>query len=102
MRNSLEVVELTAEKRADHRDQLLHDPVVLLQHEAQAVVVGLELVLLQQHHLGAVRHLHADALQALSLADQLHDLAIEVHVQLVVLRVANDERRVQPSLGGIN
>ena len=45
-------------------------------------VVLLELLLLQQHHVGRVRHLDAQAVQALALADQLHDLAVEVHLRV--------------------
>lgn len=39
-------------------------------------------------------HLDAHAVEALGLSDELHDLLVEVHVQLAVVRVTDDQRRL--------
>jgi hypothetical protein len=73
---------------------------VFAQDELQLVLVHLELVLLEEHDLGALRDVdRADAAEALGLADQRQDLLVEVDVQLVVVEVADDERSLQASLG---
>eukprot|EP00965_Chrysotila_dentata_P068049 2251091-Pleurochrysis_carterae.AAC.1 len=57
---------------------------------------GARLLVLEerQHNLGRLRNVDAHAHQALGLAQQLQDLAIEVDVQLLRGRVAHDERRL--------
>ena len=63
------------------RADLAEDAVVLTENELQLILVGLELGLLQQDDLGALRNLdRADAAEALGLADQRQDLLVEVDV----------------------
>ena len=90
------------QKRLDHWQDAHDNALVLTQGKAQHVVVVLELVFLQKHHLSAVRHVDPNTLQALRLADQLKDLAIEIDVQMPVLWVTNDESRLQAGLGSLH
>mmetsp|Transcript_37397 Transcript_37397/g.96687 ORF Transcript_37397/g.96687 Transcript_37397/m.96687 type:complete len:548 (+) Transcript_37397:9344-10987(+) len=96
----LEVLDVGLQQVRDDRLHELGDSPVLLQEVRQLVVVGLELLLLQQHHLGGLGHLDAaHAVHAPRLADQLQDLGVEVDVEAhAVVRVLDEQRRLQPGL----
>ena len=98
----LHVVQRGPHERGRDRDDLGRDARVLAQREAEVVEVALELVLLQQHDARALRDGHAHAVEALGLADELQDLGVEVHVEAAVLRVPDDERRLQARLGRLD
>ena len=94
----LQVHDVGLHQPLEHvRDRPL-DALGLLEHVRELVVVGLELVLLQQHHLGRLGDLDAHALQVLGLAHKLQDVAVEVDQQPAVLRVADQERGLQAGL----
>mmetsp|Transcript_17790 Transcript_17790/g.60027 ORF Transcript_17790/g.60027 Transcript_17790/m.60027 type:complete len:645 (-) Transcript_17790:418-2352(-) len=79
-----------------------HDAVVFVQAPVQVVVVRLQLLLLEQHDLGSLGDLGAHAVEALGFADQLQQLHVEIHVQLLILRVADDQRRLEAALGRVD
>eukprot|EP00968_Pinguiococcus_pyrenoidosus_P001719 scaffold78_cov265-Pinguiococcus_pyrenoidosus.AAC.8 len=64
----------------------------------KSVTIPLEALLLQHDQLGVLGHRNAESHEALRLANQLQDLRIEVYVQLASVGMADDERRLQPSL----
>mmetsp|Transcript_2860 Transcript_2860/g.7980 ORF Transcript_2860/g.7980 Transcript_2860/m.7980 type:complete len:422 (+) Transcript_2860:3481-4746(+) len=100
----LEVLDVRLQEVGHDGLHELRDAPVLLEEVGQLVVVGLELLLLEQHHLGGLRHLDAaHAVHAPRLADQLQDLGVEVDVEaLAVVRVLDQERRLQPGLHGLD
>eukprot|EP00968_Pinguiococcus_pyrenoidosus_P007308 scaffold486_cov254-Pinguiococcus_pyrenoidosus.AAC.1 len=95
----LHVVEVGPQHHGRDGNHLRDDAVVLGERPVQVVVVLLELLLLEQRDLGALRYVDSHAVQALGLADELENLLVEVHVQLAVIGVADDERRLQARLG---
>mmetsp|Transcript_3914 Transcript_3914/g.13590 ORF Transcript_3914/g.13590 Transcript_3914/m.13590 type:complete len:213 (+) Transcript_3914:4155-4793(+) len=98
----LDVVEVRLHQRFHHRDDQVHDAVVLFERVRQLVVVLLEFLLLEQHHLRRLRHLYPHALQIPRLAHELYDLLVEVHEKVPGLRVLHDERRLKPSLAALD
>ena len=65
-------------------------------------IVHLELVFLEENDLGTLRNVNTDAGEALGLTDEGQDLAVEVHIQLVVVRMSDDESGLKSSLGLLN
>ena len=98
----LERLQVRLEQARGRRHDPARHALVLGERVLELVVVRLVLVLLQQHHLGGLGDLDADAREALGLADELQDLAVEVDEELARLRVADDERRLQPRLRRID
>ena len=109
----LHVLEVRAQHHRRDGDDLADDAVVLLQGPVELPEEVLELLLLQKRDLcsgfrfsqayrslnrrahnvsrtltGALGNLDAHAIEALGLADQLEYVAVEVHVELVVVGVA--------------
>lgn len=70
----VQVVQVCSEQWLDHRHDLGHHTIVLLQDKRELAVIQSELLLLEQDHLGAFRDLAIDALKAFSLPDELQDL----------------------------
>jgi hypothetical protein len=81
---------------------LVHDSVVLSQHELELVVVHFEFVFLEKDNLGALWDVNANSGQALSFSDQGEDFRVEVDVQLVVLWVTDYESGLKTSFGFLN
>jgi len=77
---------------------LVHDSVVLAQHEVKLRVVVLELLLLQEDNLGRLGNVDSNTGEALSLTDESENLGVEVHVQTIVVGVTNDEGGLEASL----
>ena len=80
------------------RSNFVNDSVVFSEHKLKLVVIHLEFVLLEEYNFGGLRNVNSDSGQALRFSDQGQNLAVEVHVQLVVVGVSDDERRLQPRL----
>jgi hypothetical protein len=99
----LKILEMRNEERLGVGSDLVDDPVVLSQDKLKLILVGLELILLEENDLGRLRDLDgADSREALGFSDQGHDLRVEVDVQLVVLRMSDDEGSLETSLGSVN
>ena len=67
-------------------------------HPRNLTCTYLELLLLQEHHLGTVRHGNVEPLHVLGLADQLHDLLVKVDKDPAGLRVLHEQRGGQAGL----
>lgn len=65
----------------------------------QLIVVVLEFLFLQEDNLGGLGDVDADTGETLGLSNQSEDLRVEVHVQLHVVRVTNDQSGLQTGLG---
>ncbi len=94
----LHVIEMRAKQHGRYRDDVGDDAVILRQRVLEVVVVGLELVLLQQHDPRAFGNLDAHPVQRFGLSDQLQDFLVEVHVELVVLWVPDNQRGLETRL----
>ena len=77
---------------------LVDDSVILSQDELELVVVHLELILLEENNLGALRDVDSNSRQALGLLDKSDDLRVEVDVELVVLWMSDNESGLKSSL----
>jgi hypothetical protein len=53
-------------------------------------VVVLELILLEEDNLGRLRDVDSDSGKALGFTDQGQDLRVEVHIEAIVVGMAND------------
>jgi hypothetical protein len=99
----LEIFQVRHKKRLGVGSDLVDDSVVLSEDELELVLVGLELILLQQDDLGRLRDINGtNSREALSFSDEGHDLRVEVDIQLVVLRMSDDKGSLEASLGTIN
>ena len=95
----LQVFQVGDEEGLGVRANLVHDTVVFAKNEGKLVVISLELFFLKEDDLGALRDLNTDTREAFGLTNQRYDLRVEVHVQLVVVRVANNQCSKKTSLG---
>ena len=95
----LKILKVRHEEGLGVRADLGHDAVVLTENESKFVVVHLELFFLEQDDLGTLRDLNTNTAKALSLTDQCHNLRVEVDVELVIVRVTDDESGKETSLG---
>jgi hypothetical protein len=99
----LEIFQVRHKKRLGVGSDLVDDSVVLSEDELELVLVGLELILLQQDDLGRLRDINGtNSREALSFSDEGHNLRVEVDIQLVVLRMSDDKGSLEASLGTIN
>ena len=60
---------MRSQKRLHYGFHLSDDPLVLLKHEKQLVIIGLELVLLQQNDSCRLRNLYSHSVHAFCLPD---------------------------------
>jgi hypothetical protein len=99
----LKIFQMRNKKRLSVGSNLVDDPVVLSEDELKLVLVGFELILLQQDDLGGLRDVDgANSGKALGFSDESHNLRVKVDVELVVLRMPNDQGSLETSLGTIN
>ena len=77
---------------------LVDDSIVFTKHELQLIVVGLELFLLEKYNFCTFGDFDTDTRQALGLSNESKDLCIEIDVQLVVVRMSDDEGGKQTCL----
>ena len=70
---------------------LVDNSVILSKDELKLVVVGLELLFLEKNNLSTLWDLNTDTGEALGLSNEGKNLGIEVDVQLVVVRMSDDE-----------
>ena len=85
-------------QRLGVRSNLVHNSVILSEDKLQLVVVHLELLLLEQDNLGGLRDVDSDSGDALGLSDEGQDLLVEVHVELVVLGMSDDQGGLETGL----
>ncbi len=78
------------------------DALVFLQHIEELVIVHFELLLLEQDDAGTLGNRDALPVEALGLPDQLHDVHVEVHVQLLLGLMTDDEGRLKSSFGPLD
>lgn len=83
---------------ADRLD-LRVDSLVFLECVEEFVVVGFKLVFLEENDLRGFRDFNTLSIEALSFSDELHDFQVEVHVELLVFIVSDDESGLECSLG---
>jgi hypothetical protein len=87
----LKILEVGHEERLGVGTDLVDDAVVLAEDELQLVVVVLELLFLEEDDLGGLGNVDSDTGKALCFTDQGEDLRVEVHVQLIVVGVTDNE-----------
>lgn len=81
---------------------LVHNSVVLLQHELELIVVQLELVFLEKYNFSALWNVNSNSGDALGLSDESQNLLIKIDVKLVVLWMSNDKSSLKTSLSVFN
>ena len=59
-------------------------------------------LLLEHDDPSRVRDFDAHAIETLGLADQLQDILVKVHVELLIQGMADDESGLKPRLGLVN
>jgi hypothetical protein len=80
------------------RSDLVDDSVVFSQHELKFIVIHLELVFLQKNNLGTLRNVNSNSGKTFSFSDESEDFRVEVDVQLVVIRMSDDQSSLKTSL----
>ena len=78
------------------------DAIILRQCPLQLTGKCLEALFLVQNNLGILWNVQAHTFQTLGLANELEDVLIEIDVQLIVVGMANHQRRLKASLGLID
>jgi hypothetical protein len=86
----LEIVQVRPQHRPHDGNHLLADALDLALRKHEAIVKGLELLILQEHHARLLRDRHGHSLQAAALSDELQDLSVEVYAELARLWMPDD------------
>lgn len=74
------------------------DSIILSQDELELIVVHFELVFLEQYDFSALWDIDTDSLKAFGFSDQGKDFRVEVHIELVVVWMSDDESGLKTSL----
>jgi len=77
---------------------LVDNSVILSQDKVKLRIVHLELVFLQKHDLCALRNVDSDSGEALGFTDESKDLAVKVHIELVVVGMSDYQSGLKSSL----
>jgi len=94
-----EVFKMGHEKGFGVGTDLGNDSLVLLENVLELVVVHFELVFLEEDDLGRLRDVNSDTGETLGFSDECEDFGVEVDVELVVVRVSDDEGCLKTCLG---
>jgi len=98
----LQIFEVGNKKRFSVGSNLVDDAVILTENELKLVVVVLELFLLKQDNLCRLRNVDSNTGQAFCFTDESEDFRVKVDIQLVVIRMADDQCCLKTSLGLLN
>jgi hypothetical protein len=99
----LKILEMRNKERLGVRSDLVDNSIVFSEDELKLILVGLEFVFLKKNDLGRLWDLNGtDSGETLSFSNESHNLGIEVDIQLVVLRMSDDQSSLKASFGSVN
>jgi len=98
----LKIFKMRDKKWFSVRSNLVYNSVVFSQHKLKFVVIVFELFFLKEHNFSWLGNIDSNTTQTLGLSDKSKNFGVKVNIELVIIRMTNDQCCLETSLSFFN